>query len=238
MADFSLRFPDISDDELMDFVNRQENENTKKKTGHDIDIFRVFLRTVRGIPEDTDIHDIPAEELNGHIASFIVNVRCRDGGEYESGSLRGFFSSIDRHLRHHRNGKTLVESEVFSGARDALKAKQIDLKKQGKGNRPNRADPLSDEDVEEIFRARQLGNHSSQAIINTLWLYNSVCFGMRGGAEHHELRWGDVKLKSNDAGREFLQYNERQMKTRTGRCFCFNFIYIYIFVINDDFSMQ
>ena len=180
MAEFSLRFADISDDELMDFVNRQGNENTKKKTGHDIDIFRVFLRTVRGIPEDTDIHDIPAEELNEHVASFIVNVRRRDGEEYEPGSLRGFFSSIDRHLRRHCYGETFVESDVFSGARDALKARQIDLKKQGKGNRPNRADPLSDEDVEELFRARHLGNHSSQAIINTLWLYNSVCFGMRG----------------------------------------------------------
>ena len=83
MADFSLPLADISDDELMDFVISQENENTKKKTGHDIDIFRVFLRTVRGILEDTDIHDIPAEELNGHVASFIVNVRRRDGGEYE-----------------------------------------------------------------------------------------------------------------------------------------------------------
>ena len=61
MADFSLRFADISDDALIDLVNRQENVNTKKKIGHDIDIFRVFLRTVRGIPEDTDIYDIPDE---------------------------------------------------------------------------------------------------------------------------------------------------------------------------------
>ena len=173
--------------------------------------------------------------MNGHAASFIVNVWRRNGGEYEPGSLslRGFFSSTDRHLRHHRYGETLVECEVFSEARDALKAKQIDLKT---GEREPIKQRMSDEDVEELFRASQLGNHSSQAIINTRWLYNNVCFGMHGATEHRELRWGDIELKRNDAGCEFFQYNERQTKTRTGRCFFL--IYIDIFAINDEFSIQ
>jgi len=39
---------------------------------------------------------------------------------------------------------------------------------------------------------------------------------MRGGAEEHRsLCWGDIKLDS-EVGLEFLEYNERQTKTRTG----------------------
>jgi len=41
---------------------------------------------------------------------------------------------------------------------------------------------------------------------------------MRGGAsEHRQLCWGDLKLCfDNDANREYIEYNERQTKTRTG----------------------
>ncbi|KAK3101114.1 hypothetical protein FSP39_001042 [Pinctada imbricata] len=41
---------------------------------------------------------------------------------------------------------------------------------------------------------------------------------MRGGAEEHRsLRWGDVRLAYDvELKKEYLEYNERQTKTRTG----------------------
>ena len=41
-------------------------------------------------------------------------------------------------------------------------------------------------------------------------------FGGRGVSEHNNLRWGDIKLKDSSDGTEYLEYNERQTKTRTG----------------------
>ena len=42
-------------------------------------------------------------------------------------------------------------------------------------------------------------------------------FGLRGGCkEHRDLCWGDVKLKQTGNGEEFLEFNERQTKIRTG----------------------
>ena len=35
-------------------------------------------------------------------------------------------------------------------------------------------------------------------------------------SEHYNLRWGDIKLKNSSDGTEYLEYNERQTKTRTG----------------------
>ena len=52
--------------------------------------------------------------------------------------------------------------------------------------------------------------------MNTLWFNNSIHFGLRGVSEHSNLRWGDIKLKNSYDGTEYLEYNERQTKTRTG----------------------
>ena len=58
---------------------------------------------------------------------------------------------------------------------------------------------------------------SPKALINTLWLNNCMHFGLRGGKEQRELKWGDVVLKTNPFGKEYLEYcTERQTKTRPG----------------------
>ena len=50
-----------------------------------------------------------------------------------------------------------------------------------------------------------------------MWLNSTIHFGLRGGKEQKELRWGDVKLDQTPDGKENLKYSvERQTKTRTG----------------------
>lgn len=57
----------------------------------------------------------------------------------------------------------------------------------------------------------------SKALINTLWLNNCLHFGLRGGKEQRDLKWGDLVLKCNSFGKEYLEYStERQTKTREG----------------------
>ena len=45
---------------------------------------------------------------------------------------------------------------------------------------------------------------------------NTKHFGLRGGDEHHRMKWGDVQLLTDVNGAEYLEYSERQTKTRTG----------------------
>ena len=59
-------------------------------------------------------------------------------------------------------------------------------------------------------------SESPQAMINTLWLYFTMGFGLRGRHEHEQLLWGDIALKVSSAGDEFLEFNERATKTRQG----------------------
>ena len=53
----------------------------------------------------------------------------------------------------------------------------------GKGNRPNAAEPLSDEDIDLFYNRGVLGIQSPRALFNTVWLNNCIYFGMRPGQE-------------------------------------------------------
>lgn len=57
---------------------------------------------------------------------------------------------------------------------------------------------------------------NAEAILNTMWLNNTVHFGLRGRQEHEKMLWGDIELKTDDSGSQFLQFNERATKTRQG----------------------
>ena len=109
-----------------------------------------------------------------------------------------------------------MKDAEFEKARMALKSKQKDLKKKGKGGKPNASASLSEKEVQLLYDKELLGISSPDALLNTLWFNNTVHFGLRGCKEHRDMCWGDVKLRQTTTGEEFLEYTERQTKTRTG----------------------
>ena len=98
-----------------------------------------------------------------------------------------------------------------------VKSKQKHLKRLGKGNKPHEASSLTPEERDILFERKEMGFSSSKALINTLWLNNCMHFGLRRGKEQRELKWGDVVLKTNPFGKEYLEYcTKRQTKTWPG----------------------
>ena len=101
------------------------------------------------------IETIDKHLLNELLADFLVNVRQKDGKEYEPSTLRGFFASISRYLAschyYDNDDQTIVTDPVFIKTRKALTAKQKQLKGQGKGARPRRARAFTQEEVDRLF---------------------------------------------------------------------------------------
>ena len=86
------RFGDINSVEQ--FIEDQENENTRKKTQKNVALLEEFL-TLRN--ESRLIEEIAPKELNAYIAEFIITVRKKDGNEdYEPSSLRSLMASFER----------------------------------------------------------------------------------------------------------------------------------------------
>ena len=95
-----------------------------------------------------------------------------------------FKSSFERYLKDAGYQHIIINDIQFKKNRAALQSRQKDLKNKGKGNKPNAAPCLTDEEQNELFIKSQLGSNSPQAIINSLWLHNTIHFGLRGVDEH------------------------------------------------------
>ena len=148
--------------------------------------------------------------------SLLLQLEPKKGEQYEPSSLRGMLSSVDRYLTRREYGKRLFIDPEFTKLTDALKAKQKELKKQGRGNKPNATTALSDEEIDILFEKKVLGTSSPQSLLNTVWLNNIIHFGLRGCTEQRNLRWGDVVLETDSQEKEYLVHSERQTKSRQG----------------------
>ena len=152
------------------------------------------------------------------MSQFVLAARTKTRKDFEPSSLRGILASVERHLSRSSYGiKTIFKDTDFKKTGDALKAKQMQLKRHGLGNRPKATTALTDDEIEILFEKKLLGLRSPQALLNTVWLNNMIHFGLRDvRIEQKELRWGDIVLKTDSDGKEYLEYFERQTKTRTG----------------------
>ena len=198
---------------LAEFIEEQANKNTLSKTNRDVSLLKEFLRAKE---IDKELENIEAKVLDEILCTFIVEVKKKDGGEYEPTTLRSFISSFDRYFWRKRYPTTIIDGQEFRKTRETLVAKQKELKKAGKGNKTKSTRALTDEEVDILYGKELLGLSSPESLLNTLWLNNTQHFGLRGCQEHRDMTWGDVQLKASADGVQFLEYTERQTKTRTG----------------------
>ena len=206
------QFRDVNID---NFLNENENMNTKKKTVSDMKLFNQFLLHKQ---DSRNVENIPAHDLNNLICEFLLGVTKKDGSEYEPTTLRGIIGSIDRYLKHNNSNISLMNDKEFAKVWEVMKSKQKALKKQGYGNKPREAVALTKEHIEAMYSAQTLGDSSPRALIHSLWIICTTHFGMRTGNEIHKLCWGDVTLGVDfESGEEYITRDtERQTKTRTG----------------------
>ena len=99
------RFASISDEEVKEFTEKLENENTKKKTLYDIKVFKQYLDAC---DEKREIEDITPVELQE-----IIKKKKKNGEEYKPSFLRAFIQSIDRHLRKNNYGFSVLNNKEF-----------------------------------------------------------------------------------------------------------------------------
>ena len=62
----------------------------------------------------------------------------------------------------------MKKGDAFDQARRVLTAKTMDLKKMGKGNNPNKAQPLTDNEVDKLYTTGQIGVHNPDALLRML----------------------------------------------------------------------
>ena len=177
---------------------------------------KLLIEFLRQKHEQRNPEDTKAKELNEYLFKFILSVKRKDVKDFEPLALRGLYSSFNRHLKECKYPISVIDDVAFECKRKCLEAKNKQLKKKGKGNRPNAAEALSDDEINILYGKNLLGISNGEALINTLWLFNSLHFGPWGCGQHRQMWWGDVQLMKDADGTEYLHFSDRQTKTRSG----------------------
>lgn len=60
-----------------------------------------------------------------------------------------------------------------------------------------------------------MGTDTPLSLQNAIW-WRNIIFGLRGRQEHRDMRWGDVVIQTDTDGQQYIQYHERDTKTRKG----------------------
>ena len=88
----------LNDAQIEAFVEQGKNKNTKRKTAADLFILNAWRENVSNTNAIEPLEDLNPFNLNKILRSFFITIKKKDGNDYEPGSLRGIFSSIERHL--------------------------------------------------------------------------------------------------------------------------------------------
>ncbi|XP_075698279.1 uncharacterized protein LOC142663486 isoform X2 [Rhinoderma darwinii] len=201
--------------EQLQIGQQQKNINTARKTTSDIQTLQNFLSELN---ENRRIEEMPHTELDTLLSKFILVVKRKDGNEYEPHTLRCMVGSIDRYLKEHSYNHTIIygNSKDFPLTKQSLNAKIKFLKKVAESNPPIRQEALTDDDIEKLYRTGTLSLDNPTSLLNLVFFNNGIHFALRT-KEQYSLQWGDIKLKIDPRGNQYLEYSDRQTEMLENR---------------------
>ena len=100
----------------------------------------------------------------------------------------------------------------FTGSRNILEGKARLLRQNGLGKRPNTSNPLSSDNEEILLQENKLGKQTPASLDNTMWINNTLHFGLRCVQEHTTLSTVNFVGKADDSGREYPEFIKRPNK--------------------------
>lgn len=92
------------------------------------------------------------------------------------------------------------------------------LQGKGLGSIKRQAEVLTREEEDKLWKAGLLGDKSPQQLLDTIIFYNGLCFALRSGREHRQLRQNpcQIQLIEKEGERTCLRYHEDTSKNRPG----------------------
>ena len=144
-----------------------------------------------------------------------LEIREKDGTEYEPDCLRVMRSCLDRYLKKNKYPESLLKDDLFKECNTVLEGKLArELRDNGKVKRPNRALTLTKQEEEILWDCGQLGAGTPKTMLKTIWLYLTQHFGLCGRQEHYPMMITDFVTGFDDEGNEYFTFSERRTKTR------------------------
>ena len=204
------RFPSLSSREVEEMKSVAVNKNTSRSTKQWINVFTSWCRSRHF--ENFSIETMTPEELDKVLGQFYAEVKKKDGNDYEPESLKIMQSAIERYLKDKNYPLSIVRSREFRSSRNPEGNFSAP---EGKGKRPNKAQPLTPEERNSPVRKGQLGNFNGRVLTNANFKNLTEQMGLRGRQEHYDAYVEDLVVRQQEDGTEVVEFREGPTKTRS-----------------------
>ena len=218
----SIRFGNpVSEADILEKIDGIIPRYTKKTTLWSVKTWHKWAEhrqnSGSGVPPELD--GISNADLNKWLAWFIVEARNQQGEEYRGGTLYSLCSGIQRYMREKRKGAEpldIYKDSSFEFFRKAFDGTLKELRQKGIGTTVKRAEIISEEVEEKMWREGCLGDDTPKKLLDTLVFGFGMNYALRSGKEHRKLRSDMLELKEPLDGTPYLLYTEPGSKNRPG----------------------
>ena len=107
-----------------------------------------------------------------------MEIRRKDGHPYPPDTLYQLCCGLSRQLQTTNPGWNIFKDVEFIDFRQCLDGTMKILKSEGLGNAKRQAEPISFEEEELLWLTGQLGMHSPQVLLDTMFYLVEICFGL------------------------------------------------------------
>ena len=148
------------------------------------------------------------EELNDCLNVFYATVKQKDGKDFKVSSLHTIRAAIERYHKQPPINKpwSIVGDCAFETAKKVLNAICRKNAQEGKASPIAHKQPITKEQVKQLFRTGQLGECHTQdpaQLLRTTWFYITLYFGKRGCENQRKLIKEMLSLQSTSQGRQY-----------------------------------
>ncbi|XP_066932309.1 uncharacterized protein KIAA1958-like [Clytia hemisphaerica] len=207
------RFFTSKDSDIKSLQDASKCKNTQRSTHGWIKVFSSWAES-RGFEKQIELYE--PSVLNNILEQFYTEVRKINGQEYEPDSLKVMLAALDRHLKDKGFPVSIISGREFASSKNVLEGKARQLRQAGMGKKTNKAESLTDEEVNVLWDCGQLGDDNARSLMNSVWWCIVQQFGMRGRDNHYNLEIDDFSLKVDNNGRTYVHFVEGPSKTRQG----------------------
>ena len=150
-------------------------------------------------------------DLDTNLCKFFKYLVRPDGAfNYNSSTLKSYFSAMKRHLFETRNIQ-LIKGEWYKEIMETVSSRMDENEEEGSSSTPFR-----EEDIRQCFMAGTMGLDNPKSLL-TIVIYNlTVDFGCNSALEVHDLLNSDIIFGPLNESREpeYIQLSDRVLKWR------------------------
>ena len=166
--------------------------------------------------DNIDICDFSIDQLNHWLPKFLFEVRKRDGSLYPQSTLVSLLAGLQSHLAQRGKPFQFFSDQKFQKIKSSLDSAMKRSVAENVGVHRNHIEIITKNEEEQLWAAGELGSNDAVQLQQTLFFFNGLHFGMRGGEEHRRLAIDQFQIKSSDDGISYIEYFEKPGKTYKG----------------------